>query len=84
MSAEDIKLKHSKRIHAKETAVKKQTKIAKSHGMDVKEPHMFAKHHVMDCGQPNCPLCSSPRRTRNEATIQERRFTQREHINESS
>ncbi len=84
MSDEQSKLKHSTRLHKENSAIKRQVNIAKSHGMNVKEPHMFAKHHVMDCGQPNCPLCSSPRRTRNEATIQERRFTQREHISESS
>ena len=38
MSTEYDKLKHSKRIHADETAIKKQMKIAKSHGIEVKEP----------------------------------------------
>ena len=33
MSNEHDKNKHSKRIHAKETAIKKQTKIAKQHNV---------------------------------------------------
>ena len=76
MSTEEDKLKHSKRIHTKETAIKKQTKIAKAHGMDVKEPHKFNKHHAMDCGNPKCMLCASPRKLFKELTIQEKRFYQ--------
>jgi hypothetical protein len=76
MSKEEDKLKHSKRIHAKETAVKKQTKIAKAYGMDVKEPHKFAKHHAMDCGTPECLMCGNPRKTQKEETIQEKRAKQ--------
>lgn len=81
MSDDQSKIKHSKRLHKESTAIAKQVNIAKSHGMDVKEPHKFAKHHALDCGRPNCLLCSSPRRTRNEETIQERRFNQKEIIN---
>lgn len=76
MSKEEDKLKHSKRIHAKETAVKKQTKIAKAYGMDIKEPHKFAKHHAMDCGTPECLMCGNPRKTYKEETIQEKRAKQ--------
>ena len=54
MSTEEDKIKHSKRLQKDENAIKKQMKIAKSHGMDVKEPHKFAKHHAMDCGNPDC------------------------------
>jgi hypothetical protein len=78
MSTEQDKLKHSKRIHAKETAVKKQTKIAKAFGIEVKEPHKFAKHHAMDCGTPGCILCGNPRKVWKEETIQEKRFKQDE------
>ena len=76
MSTEEDKLKHSKRIHAKETAIKKQTKIAKANGIDVKEPHKFAKHHAMDCGHPGCIMCGNPRKVCKEETIQEKRFKQ--------
>ena len=76
MSKEEDKVKHSKRIHAEETAIKKQTKIAKSHGLDVKEPHKFANHHALDCGIPGCSLCSNPRKLYKEETIQEKRAKQ--------
>lgn len=76
MSAEEIKLKHSKRIHAEETKIKKQTRIAKAYNIDVKEPHKFAKHHAMDCGTPECVMCGNPRKTHKEETIQEKRAKQ--------
>ena len=66
MSNEDAKLKHSKRIQKTQNQIKKQTKIANSHGMPVDEPHKFAKHHAMDCG--------NPRKIWKEKTIQEKRF----------
>jgi len=78
MSHEDDKLRHSKRIHQEEAAIAKQVKIAKTHGMDIKEPHKLAKHHALDCGVPNCPMCSSPRKVTGEKTIQEQSFEQTE------
>jgi hypothetical protein len=81
MSDEESKIKHSKRLYQEDVAIVKQTKIAKVHGIEVKEPHKFAKHHAMDCGQPNCIMCASPRKIRKEETIQERRFNQKEIIN---
>jgi len=76
MSKEEDKLKNTKRRHADETAVKKQTKIAKSAGSDVSEPHRFAKRHAMNCGNPNCVMCGNPRKTFNELTPQEKRLFQ--------
>lgn len=76
MSKEEDKLKHSKRIHTKEVAVKKQTKIAKAYGIEVKEPHKFAKHHALDCGTPGCTMCGNPRKLYKEETIQEKRAKQ--------
>ena len=76
MSKEEDKIKHSKRLHKEKSAVAKQVKIAKSHGLDVKESHKFAKHHAMDCGNPECALCGNPRYTHNEATKQEQSFIQ--------
>jgi hypothetical protein len=76
MSAEQDKLKHSSRLYQDEVHIKKQTKIAKAHGIDVKEPHKFNKHHAMDCGNPKCMLCASPRKLFKELTIQEKRFYQ--------
>ena len=81
MSKQEDKDKRSSRIHADETAVKKQVKIAKVHGIEVKEPHKFAKHHALDCGNPNCPMCASPRKLFKEPTIQEKSFQQTEKWN---
>lgn len=78
MSSEEFKEKHSRRIHTKETAVTKQVKIAKSHGVEVKEPHKYVKHHAMDCGNPKCMLCGNPRKLYKEPTIQEESFKQTE------
>jgi len=58
MSTEQDKIKHSKRLLKDENAVKKQTKIAKSKGSNISQPHRFAKQHAMDCGNPECLLCS--------------------------
>ena len=68
------KIKHSKRLLKDENAIKKQVKIAKSHGVPVENAHGFAKHHVMDCGQPGCVLCGNRRKVFGEKTIQEEKF----------
>ena len=82
MSKDEDKFKHSKRLHQEQTAIDKQVKIAKAHGISVKEPHKLAKHHALDCGIPDCPVCSSPRKTNGEATKQELSFKQTEKWNE--
>jgi hypothetical protein len=82
MNSETDKFKHSKRLLKDENAVKKQVKIAKAHGLTdkdkaIKEPHRLVKHHVMDCGNPQCPLCGNPRRTHKDTlTAQEKRLYQ--------
>lgn len=76
MSADIDKIKHSKRIHAKQTAVKRQAKIAKAYGIEEKEAHRFAKVHASNCGNSNCFQCGNPRKFFGEETIQERRFKQ--------
>jgi len=82
MSDEESRIKHSKRILKTENIIKKQTKIAKTHGMEIKEPHKLAKHHALDCGVSNCPMCSSPRKVTGEKTIQEQSFEQTEKWND--
>jgi len=83
MSKEEDKFKHSRRLHRAWTAIKKQLRIAKSHGVAnkvIEEPHRLAKHHAMDCGVPNCPMCSNPRHnraTKDHLTIQEKRNNQK-------
>ena len=69
--------KKNLRIQRDENAVKKQLKIAQTHGMDVKEPHKFVKHHAMDCGNPQCYLCGNPRKThKDRLTTKEKRLFQ--------
>ena len=75
MSTEQDKIKKSKRIQKDENAVKKQTKIAKTFGVPVTEPHKFAKHHAMDCGNPKCLLCSGEK-VLGVKSIKERRAEQ--------
>jgi hypothetical protein len=76
MSTEQDKFNHSKRLQKDENAVKKQVKIAKEHGIPVKDPHRLEKHHVMNCGNPNCVMCGNPRKTFKELTAQEKRMYQ--------
>ena len=82
MANELAKFLNSQRRHRDELAVKKQVKIAKTHGLSnkdkvIKEPHRLAKHHVMDCGNPQCPLCGNPRRShKDKLTAQEKRLFQ--------
>ena len=82
MSNEVEKVKNSSRRQRDENAVRRQVKIAKAHGLDttinkqVQEPHRLVKHHIMNCGNPKCMLCSNPRKVFKEKTIQEKRFDQ--------
>lgn len=83
MSKDEDKFKHSKRLHRDQAAIEKQLKIAKSHGITnkvVEEPNRLVKHYAMDCGVPNCPVCSNPRHNKtvkDHLTIQEKRNVQR-------
>ena len=82
MSKEEDKLKHGTRMHRVWTAIKRQLTIARAHGNPVNEPHRYAKHHAMDCGQPHCTLCGNPRNSKatkgkDKLTIQEKRNNQK-------
>ncbi len=74
MSNEQERIKHSRRISRTRDAEMRQVRIAKAHGITVKEYHRYAKHHAMNCGRPHCMLCTNPRRTWREKTIQEQKF----------
>ena len=76
MSKEQDKIKHSTRLQKDENVIKKQTKIAKAAGLEVIEPHKFAKHHAMNCGNPKCFMCANPRKVFKELTQQEKRLFQ--------
>lgn len=84
MSNEEDKFKKSKRILKDENAIRKQLKIAKVYKIPVDSPHQLAKHHVLDCGNPNCVMCANPRKVWKEKTIQERRFEQTEKYKEEN
>ena len=75
---DETKEKHSRRIQQKQNYVKKQVKIAKAFGLEVKEPHTLAKHAAMNCGDPKCHMCGNPRRFYKEKTITEKSFEQTE------
>ena len=77
MSDEQDRIKHSRRISKTRNAEIRQVKIARAHGITVKEYHRYAKHHAMNCGRPHCLLCGNPRRIWREKTIQEQRNEQR-------
>jgi hypothetical protein len=80
MSHEEDKFNHSRRLHKEQAAIDKQVMIAKEFGIPVKEPHKLHKHHVMNCGNPKCIMCSNPRKIFKEKTMQERKFEQKERI----
>jgi hypothetical protein len=82
MSNETAKYINSRRRHKNDVAIARQVRIAKTHGLGfndkaIKEPHRLAKHHVMDCGNPECYLCGNPRKThKDKLTAQEKRLFQ--------
>jgi len=84
MSHEEDKFNHSRRLHQEQAAIDKQVKIAKEFGIPIKEPHKLHKHHVMNCGNPKCIMCSNPRKVFKEKTMQERRFEQKERIHDDN
>jgi hypothetical protein len=81
MSNEFAKFKNSRRRAKTDRAIARQVKIAKSHRSyntaNIKQPHRLAKHHAMDCGNPECYLCGNPRKThKDRLTAQEKRLFQ--------
>lgn len=79
MSNEDAKVKHSKRIHQKDTVVKSKMKIAKAYGWKhvLAQPHKYLKCSLFSCGNKNCIFCANPRKVWKEETIQEKRQNQK-------
>ena len=73
---------NSRRRHKTDVAIARQVRIAKSHGIklyqkNIKQTHRLAKHHAMDCGNPQCYLCGNPRKThKDKLTQQEKRLFQ--------
>jgi hypothetical protein len=83
MSHDQDKVKHSSRLSKVKNIIKKQLEIAKQHRVAnykskvEQEPHRLAKHHAMDCGNPECYTCGNPRKThKDKLTAQEKRLFQ--------
>ena len=76
MSNDEDKIKHSRRIHQKDSVVKNKMKIAKAYGWKhiLAQPHKYLKCSISSCGNPNCVFCMNPRRSFHEKTMQEQRF----------
>lgn len=70
-----LELKRGKRRRLTKNAIERQRRIAKSKGIKHKhnQPHRYAKHHALDCGQPRCVCCGNPRRVWKLKTIQEKK-----------
>lgn len=76
MSDQIVKDKRNKRFQKEQNNINRQCKIAKYYGVLVDNPHKYAKMHSMNCGNPNCSMCSNPRRVWKEKTIQEIKMLQ--------
>lgn len=82
MSNPESKILRSKRLHDKETKVKKRFKILKQRRVfdykhpAEKQPHRLHKYSCMNCGNSSCVMCGNPRKMFDERTIQEQKFRQ--------
>jgi hypothetical protein len=80
MSTDQDRIKHSRRMSKTRAATLKQVRIARAHGITVKEYHRYAKHHALNCGRAHCMLCSNPRRTWKQKTLQEVSWSQQARV----
>jgi serine/threonine protein phosphatase PrpC len=87
MSDELDKLRHSERLHQKETKIKKQMQLAKNYGYHklsstmsklpfMQQPHRHHKTKIFNCGDPKCYMCGNPRKFFGEETMQEKKHKQ--------
>jgi hypothetical protein len=76
MSNQVERFKHSKRLQKKNRAIKKQTRIAKTHGLPTGPEHRLSKIHATTCGDSHCAMCGNPRKFFKKKTIQEKSFEQ--------
>lgn len=79
MSSDVFKFLHSRRLHNEYNSIVRQKNIAKAHGIKVDDTqaHRFSKKHATNCGRPSCVMCSNPRRTFGQKTVQELSIEQR-------
>lgn len=80
MSTQEDKVKHSERIHQKETKLNNKLRMAKAvnHEHAKKNPHRYHKTSLFNCGNANCVMCANPRKVFEEKTMQEKSFEQTE------
>jgi hypothetical protein len=80
MSTQEERIKHSERLHQKETKLEKKMRLAKAYGEShiLKNPHKYHKTSPMSCGDPGCAMCGNPRKFFAEKTVQEKSFEQTE------
>lgn len=75
----DDRTKKAKRLQRTSNAIKKQLRIAKQslwHNPKLlAQPHRMAKHHALDCGNPECLVCHSEK-VFGKPSFQERKFDQ--------
>jgi len=81
MSNDTAKFLNSRRRHKTDVKIARQVKIVQSHNAldhtGIRQPHRLAKHHAMDCGNPECYLCGNPRKThKDKLTQQEKKLFQ--------
>ncbi len=76
MSNQVERFNHSKRLQKKIRAIKKQTRIARSHGFPTGPEHRLSKLHATTCGDSKCAMCGNPRKFFKEPTVQEKSFDQ--------
>lgn len=76
MSRDEDRVKHSRRIHQKDSVIKNKMKIAKAYGWKhiLAQPHKYLKCSISSCGNPNCVFCMNPRKASDEKTLQEKSF----------
>jgi hypothetical protein len=76
MSRDEDRVKHSRRIHQKDSVIKNKMKIAKAYGWKhiLAQPHKYLKCSISSCGNPNCVFCMNPRKASDEKTRQEKSF----------
>ncbi len=75
----DLELKRGKRRRLTQNAINKQKRIAKQSAWNsdklLEQPHRFAKHHALDCGNPRCLVCH-PEKVFRKPTIQEKKINE--------
>lgn len=76
MANELAKYLNSRRRLKDENAIRRQKRIADSHGFPAGPEHRLAKVHATTCGDSNCVMCGNRRKFFGEPTVQERRMFQ--------